>query len=369
MLPWLAVAHPEEREGDMLLPWMGGPFVSGGVIDGRVRGQRGVATSLELTQAHLSEALMRLVLRRLARTCAGEEGRRGGGAGQCREWPTAWRCRGLALFAFTLLLILIPTTPATAGNISLGLTPQPEVREGALAVHLTIRNSGDEAARSVSPALHVRDKTARGEVRALLTPNESWQVELAIADAGLGTGKWPYRIMVDYADANEYPFHALHVGTVMVGAAPPAKVAVLGVAAPPLATSGWLELRVKNLGPEARTVALTVHLPEGIELSEPPSPVELAPWEERRVGGSLVNHTGLPGSRYAVFVSAEYDDGPVHQAVVVPTTVEIVAELSVFERRRTMLWVVAGLLVVAWGAAIGWRLAGRRGPEPRRPRT
>lgn len=266
--------------------------------------------------------------------------------------------------AWAVLLMLVASTSASAGNITLELSPQPEVREGILAVRLAVRNGGNEPGHSVGAALHFLSRTIRSEVRPLLRPGETWKVELALAAVEIGEGRWPYRIMLDYADANEYPFQALHVGTVRVGAPPPVKVAVVGVTTPPLTTSGPLESRVKNLSPNARTVSLAVHLPEGIELAEPVAPVELAAWEERRVTASLVNRAGLPGSRYAVFVSAEYDDGSLHQAVVVPATVEIVAEQSVFERQRSLLWVVAGLLVLAWGAAVGWRLAARRRSSP-----
>ena len=286
------------------------------------------------------------------------------GQGMWRSLANNNSCSSLLASAF--LAVLIAASPAVAGNISLGMTPEPEVREGALVVSLGIRNGGDEAARSVSPALQFLGKTTRADVRPLLRPNETWRVDLTAQAADLVTGRWPYRIMVDYADANDYPFHALHVGTVVVGAPPPAKVAVVKIVAPPLSTSGPLESVVKNLSPDTRMIGVAVHLPEGLELEEPVSAVEFAPWEERRVSTSLVNRTGLPGSRYAVFVSAEYDDGPLHQTVVVPTTVEIVAEQSVFKRRRMLLWLLAGLLVVAWGAVIGWRLAVRRRSPPRK---
>jgi hypothetical protein len=263
-----------------------------------------------------------------------------------------------------MLVMLVASTPASAGNITLELSSQPQVSEGTLAVQLTVRNGGDEPGRSVGAALHFLNRTIRSEVRPLLGPGETWKAELALPAVDIGKGRWPYRISVDYADANEYPFQALHVGTVPVGSPPPAKLAVVEVTTPLLATSGPLESRVKNLSPNARTVSIAVHLPEGIELAEPVAPVELAAWEERRVTASLVNRAGLPGSRYAVFVSAEYDDGSLHQAVVVPATVEIVAEQSVFERRRSLLWVVAGLLVLVWGATVGWRLAARRRSSP-----
>lgn len=264
------------------------------------------------------------------------------------------------LQAITTLVTLSYAAVGAAGNISIQLTPVPQVRDGVLSVQLTVRNAGDEPAHSTVPALGFRDQTVRGDVTPILRPNESIKTTLEITADALGTGRWPYRIAVDYADANEYPFHALHVGTVMVGAPPPMKVALVGIEPPPLASSGDLKVRVKNLSADARTVTVDVHLPEGVELEGAIAPAELEGWEERPITVPLINRTGLAGSRYAIFVAAEYDDGPVHQAVVVPATLEIVAEQSIFEQHRTLFWVLAGGLVVAWGIGIGWWLISRR---------
>lgn len=258
---------------------------------------------------------------------------------------------------------VLASGPAVAGNISLQLTATTQVQDGQLAIQLTVRNTGDEAAHSVTPTLHFRDQSAQGAVRPLLKPSDTLVTELAVPASDLGIGRWPYRIMVAYADANAYPLNALHVGMAVVGAPPPGKLGILDVVADPLATSGPMRLRLKNLGAEVRRAAVSIFLPEGIELLEPVPPVELAAWEERTVRAEIVNRTGLPGSRYAVFVTAEYDGENIHQAVVVPATVEIVAPQSVFQRWRTPLWLAAGLLTTGWVVFIVWRLAVRRRPS------
>lgn len=270
-----------------------------------------------------------------------------------------WRGSGLTWAGAVLASILV-SGPAVAGNISLQLSATTRVQDGQLAVQLSVRNTGDEAAHSLTPTLHFRDRSAQGAVRPLLRPNESLETELTLAAGDLGTGRWPYRIMVAYADANAYPLNALHVGLALVGTAPPGKLGVLDVAADPLATTGPMRLRLKNLSKEPRRVAVNVYLPEGIELLEAVPAVELAAWEERTVTTRVVNRTGLPGSRYAVFVSAEYDVDDVHQAVLVPSTVEIVASQSVVGRWRTPLWIAAGVLTTGWIVFIVWRLAARR---------
>ena len=48
----------------------------------------------------------------------------------------------------------------------------------------------------------------------------------------------------------------------------------------------------------------------------------------------ITNRTALVGSRYPVFVSAQYDDGPVHQAVVAQGIVSVVGTESFFTRYR-----------------------------------
>jgi hypothetical protein len=266
---------------------------------------------------------------------------------------------GRFLLAAAVVVTVIASPPATAGNITLELLSRAEFRETALVVRLVVRNGGDEAGGSMSAALGFRNRTVRSQVRPLLNPAETWDVALAMTGVEVGTGQWPYRITVDYVDANGYPFQALHVGALTVGSPPPPKVAVRGVSTPPLSTTGSLASQVKNLSPDPMVVSIAVHLPEGLELVAPPPSLELAAWDEQRVAASLVNRSGLPGSRYALFVSAEYNDGPVHHAVVVPTTVEIVAEHWLVERWRILMWVAAGILVLAWGVAVSWRLVVR----------
>ena len=170
--------------------------------------------------------------------------------------------------------------------------------------------------------------------------------------------------MIDYEDANGHRFQALHVGTVVGGQPPPAKMAVIDVVTPQLAVagSGSLEARLKNLSREPRKVALEIYLPDEIGLTEPIPSISLSGWEERPVTALLVNRTGLTGSRYAVFVSAEYEDGGVHHTVLTPATLEIVDErLRSIGTASLLLGAAAGLLVVLWAAPVIWRRVRQRG--------
>src|SRR5881628_1018894 len=245
--------------------------------------------------------------------------------------------------------------PAAAGSISISIAPVVEPREVALSAQVKVSNVGDETAQSVAAVLVFGEHKARGEIHPSLAPGASVDAALSLPVGELGTGHWPYQIAIDYTDANQYPFQAIHVGLVTVGSPPPAKVAVAEVKADPLSSSGRLRIRVKNLAGVVRQASVSVVAPEGIEVSAPAQDLRLAAWEERTVSVPIVNRTALVGSRYPVFAEVQYDEDGVHQAVIGQGMVAIEAAHSFFEVRRTWFWIAAGVLVALWLGFLVWR--------------
>ena len=118
----------------------------------------------------------------------------------------------------------------------------------------------------------------------------------------LGEGRWPYRLAVDYTDANQYPFQALQTQSVVVGNPPPAKVAVPAIKSEDIAGSGTLAVTVKNLTPDTRTATVDVLVPDGLEVTGGSRQVTLEGWKEAHIEVPITNRTALVGSRYPVFV-------------------------------------------------------------------
>jgi hypothetical protein len=259
-----------------------------------------------------------------------------------------------------LLALCLTTAPAAAKIISITITPTAEIRSGSLTVRLSISNLGDEAAHSVTPTLHFRDREARGKGTPSLAPNASLQETLTLPAADLTPGRWPYRVSVDYTDANQYPFQALQVLALAVGNPPPAKVAVLDTGSTTIATSGSLSVKLKNLAGVSHTAVVRVVVPDSLEITQKLPAVSLSGSEEKTISTQVVNRTALAGSRLPVFVIVEYDDGPTHQAVVSRGRIEIVSKGSFFARQRILWWVVALILLLGWGGFILWRKLRRR---------
>jgi len=259
-----------------------------------------------------------------------------------------------------LVAVMLVSSVAAAGSISISISPGVELRDGSLAAHVDVRNSGEEAAHSVAAVLRFRGKEVRGAARETLAPNQAMSADLSLPAADLAPGRWPYQVAVDYTDANQYPFQALHVAWVMLGNPPPAKLSVAEVKADPLAHSGSLGVRLKNLAGAARQTAVHVIVPEGVEVTQAEQSLALPAWEEASLSAPLVNRTALAGSRYPVFVTAEYDDEGVHQAVIGQGMLEITNPRSFFQSQRRLLWIAAGVLIAAWLGFLGWQLTSGR---------
>ena len=262
-----------------------------------------------------------------------------------------WIARSRA--AIVLVASLLAGT-AAAKNISISISPTVELQNDALSVRVRVTNSGDEAAHSVVPVVRFGEHEARGTVREALGPNESLEQTLSLPVGQLGAGRWPYQLAIDYADANQYPFQALHVGLLTTGNPAPAKAAVPEVQAGAVDKSGTARVKVKNLAPADRKATVTMIVPDGLEASKPTQELGLAGWEEKSVSFPLVNRTALAGSRYPVFVVVQYDDGDAHQTVLSQGVVDILASQSFFQRSQNLLWVGAGALVLAWLGFVVW---------------
>lgn len=243
---------------------------------------------------------------------------------------------------------LAVATPAPAKTISITIGQRAEIRGDTLVVKTTVGNSGDEAAKSVTPILRFGDKVVRGKLHDTLEPGASLEEELSVATGPLADGRWPYAIAVDYADANLYPFQALLMTTTVVGNPPAPKLSIAELKADPIASSGELGVRFKNLAGTERDVSYRVVVPDGLEATEPTGTVALKGWAETAADVTIVNRTALPGSRYPVFVAVEYDDGGTHQALVSQGIVEIIAPRNFWEENQTLLIAGAGLLIGLW---------------------
>jgi hypothetical protein len=266
--------------------------------------------------------------------------------------------------AAAAVLLWAAPGPALATTISLVTETTATFKPGAVSVAIKVTNAGDEAASSVTPAVRLFGQEGRAQPRASLRPGETMEAAVELPLAALLPGQWPLSATVDYADANGYPFQALQLALVSTPGATPSLVAVLGVEAEPIQGSGSLRARIKSLSEAARPVRAQFYVPRGLELSAPAQTLTLGPWAEMEVRGKVVNRAALPGSRYPVFATVEYEDGSGHHAAVGHAIAEIGGPRKV---PAWYAWAGAGALLLAWVLLLAYR-RWRPAPAPQRPR-
>lgn len=265
--------------------------------------------------------------------------------------------RGLAI-AILLLLDLAPS--AMAKTISMSVEVRATMRQGSLAVALTVANSGDEAAASVVPTVRFGGKEVRGQGRESLGPGERMESAVEVPSTS-APGQWPLVTIVDYSDANGYPFQALQVALVSSPGAVPSLVVVLDVEAAPVTDSGSIRARLKSLSEVPRTAQLRFIAPRGLEVSPATHSLALEPWADAQVKAQVFNRAALVGSRYPVFVTVEYDEAGTHHSAVAHGMVEI---REATRRRAWYPLAVAGVLTAIWIAFLVRRRLRGTPPPP-----
>jgi hypothetical protein len=280
------------------------------------------------------------------------------------------RGRSVLSRAVAVLIAALPAVAARAGSISISTEVVATARERTLSVALNITNSGDEAAVSVVAQAEFEGAAVHTEPRPRLRPGERMEATLELPRGQSTPGQWPLVTRVDYADAKGYPFQAVQVAVVSVLASP-SLVAIVDVEAAPVAGSGSLRARLKSLSDAPRAVQIRLLAPRGLEVDPPAASLSMEPWGEAAVGATIVNRAALVGSRYPVFVTAEYDEAGVHHTAVG----QAMAVIEAAGHRPRYAIMAAVALLVAWLALLAWRRLqrGRRvsaggpgGPAPPR---
>jgi hypothetical protein len=253
--------------------------------------------------------------------------------------------------ALAVLLLLLPAARAAGGQIALQLTSTAELTGDTLRVVLTVRNVGDSPAAALRPRLSLGEREVLGEARASLAPGQDFDATLVLNVPGLGPGRWPFRVAVDYMDANAHPFQALQAAVLSSGNPGAFGLEVTDVQVSALAERGLVLVKLRNSGTLERRARVGVLASADLE-PPPAASVLVAPGEERAARLPLGVRTALAGSRYSVYVLVEYDDAGVHQSQLVE------APLEVRERRPPLaafLFAGSALLMLLWAGALGWR--------------
>lgn len=243
-----------------------------------------------------------------------------------------------------LIVGMLIALPADAlAQISLSITT--EVDSAALPnlnVVISVTNSGKESAHKLHPSVQAGTvKVALPELLEL-KPNSSHQFTASIRSESAKTGTYPLFVTLGYSDANGYSFSA--IATNSYSAREASSSDIFGIlTAGPISDEGELLLKLKNNSLQSQQVTLTPFLPAELSAKGLPPTATLAPGSEQELKARLSNFSALGGSRYPVFITAEYEIADRHYTSVITTMVNIVPRGTPFSVYRNWL-IGAGVL-------------------------
>jgi len=262
--------------------------------------------------------------------------------------PRSLQPAGLLLLLFCW--IFLSTAPAAAADIlKIETETTVEVSGDRIRATVAFANRGTAPAYNLQVHLNALGLTDASPVAAQLDPGRSERAFFEKEVKGVGKGRYPLTVRVDFHDANQYPFSALSGMTFHVGEAVNPDLAAL-TRDMTLGRSGRLRFDIKNLGSEPEKIIATLVLPKEFSSPEPRTAFEIGRRSEKTVDFEIRNFSALPGAAYPVFCYFEYDSKGIHHTALARTLITVREDQNLFRRFRwawiTLAGVLAALLIL-----------------------
>ena len=265
--------------------------------------------------------------------------------------------------AFWLLLFFgaVSTAgPAAADVLKIETETTVEVSAERVAAKVTFANRGTAPAYNLQVHLTALGVTDASPVVAQLDPGQSERAFFDRKINGVGKGRYPMTVRVDFHDANQYPFSALSGMTFHIGEAVNPDLAAMARDMT-LDGSGTLRFDLKNLGQRPEKIIATLMLPKEFSAAQSAQTVDMDQRSDRTVAFQLRNFSALPGAAYPVFCYFEYDSDGVHHTVLARSLITVAQDETLFRRYRWAWLALAGILAAL---LIGVLIRDRRKKSP-----
>lgn len=253
------------------------------------------------------------------------------------------------LFLTLFVWIFGFNTSVTAGILRIETQTGVTVAGDQLKVRVTATNKGTGPAHNVQVHLLLLTERRHGPVKGQLDPGGTDTVLFKRTLAGIKKGRYPLTVLVDFHDANQYPFSAVSCTTFYFKEDANPDLLCLGGNIT-VETGGDLQFTAKNLGFEPRKVRATLVLPKELSTPGPQIALQIDPRSEKGVVFEITNFSALSGASYPVFCYFEYDSEETHYTAVARALVKIVKGENWF-RRTKPFWlgaaIILGVILVA----------------------
>jgi len=215
-----------------------------------------------------------------------------------------------------LILLFIPNL-VSAGVISLTTTISTDLMiEDDTKIHVKLLNSGDEPAYNVQISLLSEDFESNPIFAGVLSPNEPFEEYFNVTlTKEILPGNYPITVLVDYADANGYPFSSVSPSSIIYKNPIPSIVSGdISEISLSSKKSKKLTLNVRNLDDVSHDVNVKLILPRELKVVDDQKIISIEPKEEKQLNFEVSSVSALVGSSYVALASLEYEDDLHHSS-------------------------------------------------------
>jgi len=255
----------------------------------------------------------------------------------------AGRFLPLGLFLALSVWISGYNNPVAAGILRIETQTGVTVEGDLLTVRVTATNKGTEPAQKVQIHIILLARSQYGPVKGQLDPGHADTFLFQETLTGTKKGRYPLTVLVDFHDANQYPFSAVSCTTFYWKEDANPDLLCLG-SDTTVGATGKLLFQIKNLGFEPRKVRSTLVLPKELSTHNPQIDLQIDPRAEKRVVFEIANFSALSGASYPVFCYFEYDSADTHYTAVARALIKIRKGENWF-RRTKLLWLGAAIML------------------------
>jgi hypothetical protein len=255
----------------------------------------------------------------------------------------------LTVLSIFFAFLIVHDDSASAGTIRIETTTSVSVAGNALKVDVTTTNKGDVPAHNIQVHLMLLGHTQSSRIIGLLKQNEPKMFVFEKPPSALHKGRYPLIVLVDFHDANRYPFSAVSCATFHVkeDVNPDLVCRADDVS---MQDSGALRFTIKNLGSVTRSIRATLVLPKELSSKKTNTDFQIGTKQEEVVTFRINNFSALLGASYPVFCYFEYDSEETHYTALAEALVTIQERENWFQRTK-LIWVIAAIVLGAIIAA------------------
>lgn len=253
----------------------------------------------------------------------------------------------ILIFITAFVLVLECSSMTLAGTLTIETKATVMTKGDLLKGSIRVLNKGNVAAHNIQADVIVLGEQIKSPVKKLLAIDESHRFEFEKMLKGIKKGRYPLQVIVDFHDANQYPFSAVSCTTFFLQKDTNPDLFCL-IDNLTMNRKGKLPIDLKNRGPSLKDIHVTLVLPRELYSPRPRVDFDMESRSQKIVEFTIENVYALSGASYPIFCVFEYDVRDTHYTALSGAVVTIEKSKNWFWRFRWFWMAIAGVFGAAF---------------------